>query len=35
MEIVGPKVGAELRSQAVNATLLALAGMLVYYLVPV
>ena len=30
IEIVGPKVGAELRSQAVNATLLALAGMLVY-----
>lgn len=29
-EIVGPKVGAELRSQAINATLLALAGMLVY-----
>ena len=29
-EIVGPKVGAELRRQAVNATLLALAGMLVY-----
>ena len=29
-EIVGPKVGAELRQQAVNATLLALAGMLVY-----
>src|SRR6201999_4041909 len=26
----GPKVGAELRTQAVNATLLALAGMLVY-----
>jgi preprotein translocase subunit SecF len=30
IEIVGPKVGAELRSQAINATLLALAGMLVY-----
>jgi preprotein translocase subunit SecF len=30
IEIVGPKVGAELRTQAVNATLLALAGMLVY-----
>src|SRR5581483_155350 len=30
IEIVGPKVGAELRSQALNATLLALAGMLVY-----
>jgi preprotein translocase subunit SecF len=30
IEIVGPKVGADLRSQAVNATLLALAGMLVY-----
>ena len=29
-EIVGPKVGAELRRQAINATLLALAGMLVY-----
>ncbi|MFN0106342.1 MAG: protein translocase subunit SecF [Bryobacteraceae bacterium] len=29
-ELVGPKVGAELRSQAFNATLLALAGMLVY-----
>jgi preprotein translocase subunit SecF len=29
-EIVGPKVGADLRSQAINATLLALAGMLVY-----
>ena len=29
-EIVGPAVGAELRQQAVNATLLALAGMLVY-----
>ena len=29
-EIVGPKVGAELRSQALNATLLALGGMLVY-----
>ncbi len=30
IEIVGPKVGADLRSQAINATLLALAGMLVY-----
>ena len=30
IEIVGPKVGAELRSQAINATLLALAGMLAY-----
>ncbi|HWE49057.1 MAG TPA: protein translocase subunit SecF [Bryobacteraceae bacterium] len=30
IEIVGPQVGAELRSQALNATLLALAGMLVY-----
>ena len=30
IQIVGPKVGAELRKQAVNATLLALAGMLVY-----
>jgi len=30
IEIVGPKVGEELRSQAINATLLALAGMLVY-----
>jgi len=30
IEIVGPKVGEELRRQAVNATLLALAGMLVY-----
>ncbi len=29
-EIVGPKVGADMRSQAINATLLALAGMLVY-----
>jgi len=29
-EIVGPKVGAELRGQAVWVTLLALAGMLVY-----
>ncbi|MBI2687224.1 MAG: protein translocase subunit SecF [Acidobacteria bacterium] len=28
--LVGPKVGAELRTQALNATLLALAGMLVY-----
>ena len=30
IEIVGPKVGADLRRQAVNATLLALGGMLVY-----
>jgi preprotein translocase subunit SecF len=30
IQIVGPKVGQELRKQAVNATLLALAGMLVY-----
>jgi len=30
IEIVGPKVGADLRQQAVNATLLALLGMLVY-----
>ncbi len=30
IEIVGPKVGDQLRHQAVNATLLALAGMLVY-----
>jgi preprotein translocase subunit SecF len=30
IEIVGPKVGADLRSQAINATLLALGGMLVY-----
>jgi len=30
IQIVGPKVGDELRRQAVNATLLALAGMLVY-----
>ncbi|HEU0123999.1 MAG TPA: protein translocase subunit SecF [Bryobacteraceae bacterium] len=29
-DLVGPKVGAELRSQALTATLLALAGMLVY-----
>lgn len=29
-EIVGPQVGSQLRRQAVNATLLALAGMLVY-----
>jgi preprotein translocase subunit SecF len=29
-EIVGPKVGDQLRKQAINATLLALAGMLVY-----
>jgi preprotein translocase subunit SecF len=30
VEIVGPKIGAELRQQAVMATLLALAGMLIY-----
>jgi preprotein translocase subunit SecF len=30
VEIVGPKIGRELRQQAVMATLLALAGMLVY-----
>src|SRR5262249_44968822 len=30
IEIVGPKVGADLRRQALNATLLALGGMLVY-----
>jgi preprotein translocase subunit SecF len=30
VEVVGPKVGAELRWQAVKATLYALAGMLVY-----
>jgi preprotein translocase subunit SecF len=30
VHLVGPKVGAELRTQAVNATLLALAGMLIY-----
>lgn len=30
VEIVGPKVGAELRNQAILATLYALAGMLVY-----
>jgi len=30
VEIVGPKVGAELRSQAIYVTLYALAGMLVY-----
>jgi preprotein translocase subunit SecF len=29
-QIVGPKVGKDLQSQAINATLLALAGMLVY-----
>jgi preprotein translocase subunit SecF len=29
-DLVGPKVGEELRSQALNATLLALAGMLIY-----
>jgi len=29
-EIVGPRVGADLTRQAINATLLALAGMLVY-----
>jgi preprotein translocase subunit SecF len=30
VEVVGPKVGAELRNQAILATLYALAGMLVY-----
>jgi preprotein translocase subunit SecF len=30
IEMVGPKVGADLRQQAITATLLALAGMLVY-----
>lgn len=30
VEIVGPKIGQELRQQAIMATLLALAGMLVY-----
>jgi preprotein translocase subunit SecF len=30
IEIVGPKVGSDLRQQAIEATLLALAGMLVY-----
>jgi len=30
VEVVGPKVGGELRSKAIQATLLALAGMLVY-----
>ncbi|MCS7024166.1 MAG: protein translocase subunit SecF [Bryobacteraceae bacterium] len=30
VEIVGPKIGAELRNQAILATLYALAGMLVY-----
>jgi len=30
IEIVGPRVGADLTRQAINATLLALAGMLVY-----
>ena len=30
VEVVGPKVGSELRSKAIQATLLALAGMLVY-----
>jgi preprotein translocase subunit SecF len=29
-EQVGPKIGAELRQQAINATLLALGGMLIY-----
>lgn len=29
-DLVGPKVGAELRTQAINATLLALLGMLLY-----
>jgi preprotein translocase subunit SecF len=30
IEMVGPKIGADLRQQAITATLLALAGMLVY-----
>ena len=30
VELVGPKVGAALRQQALNATLLALASMLIY-----
>ena len=30
VEVVGPKIGAELRNQAIYATLYALAGMLVY-----
>lgn len=30
IQIVGPKVGSDLRTQAIEATLLALAGMLVY-----
>jgi preprotein translocase subunit SecF len=30
IEIVGPKVGADMRSSAIQATMLALAGMLVY-----
>lgn len=30
VDVVGPKVGAELRTKALNATLLALAGMLIY-----
>ena len=30
VEVVGPKVGAELRNQAILATLYALAGMLIY-----
>jgi preprotein translocase subunit SecF len=30
VEVVGPKVGADLRAQAIKATLYALAGMLVY-----
>jgi preprotein translocase subunit SecF len=30
VELVGPKVGADLRRQALNATLYALAGMLIY-----
>ncbi|MBM3783772.1 MAG: protein translocase subunit SecF [Acidobacteria bacterium] len=29
-DLVGPKVGNELRTQAINATLMALAGMLIY-----
>ena len=35
IEMVGPKVGAELRQKAILATLYALAGMLVYICVPV
>jgi len=35
VEMVGPKVGAELRNKAVLATLYALAGMLAYIWFPV